>query len=122
MDIGRAAKASDLSPKTLRYYEDIKLVVANRKANGYRDYSDEHIHKLRFIQRMRDIGFSMHVCKVLLSLYEDDDQCSEEIRRTALTQIQCIETKISSLKELRQSLSYLAKNATKKDRTVFPDI
>ncbi|MEO1238359.1 MAG: MerR family DNA-binding transcriptional regulator, partial [Pseudomonadota bacterium] len=37
MNIGEAARRSGLPAKTIRYYEDIGLVVPARAANGYRD-------------------------------------------------------------------------------------
>ena len=59
MNIGNAARQSGLPPKTIRYYEDIGLLTADRAANGYRDYSSEDVHRLRFVQRSRSLGFSV---------------------------------------------------------------
>ena len=59
MNIGTAARQSELPAKTIRYYEEIGLVAPDRAQNGYRDYGDADIHKLRFIQRSRSLGFSI---------------------------------------------------------------
>lgn len=67
MNIGTAARQSGLPPKTIRYYEDIGLLTADRAANGYRDYSNEDVHRLRFVQRSRSLGFSVEECRQLLS-------------------------------------------------------
>ena len=49
MIIGQAAKASRVSAKMIRYYEQIGLIPpADRKDLGYRDYSDSDVHMLRF--------------------------------------------------------------------------
>ena len=72
MNIGEAAKRSGLPPKTIRYYEEIGLVIADRADNGYRDYSDNLVHRLNFIHRSRDLGFSVEECRLLLSLYDND--------------------------------------------------
>jgi len=71
MNIGEAAQLSNLPVKTIRYYEDIGLVKAKRRDNGYRDYDENHVHKLKFIQRARGLGFSIVECRNLISLYED---------------------------------------------------
>ena len=46
MNIGDAAKRAGLPAKTIRYYEDIKLIRPDRDANGYRAFSDKDLHKL----------------------------------------------------------------------------
>ena len=70
MNIGDAARATGLTEKTIRYSEGIDLVVADRSGNVYRNYSDAHAHKLQFVERVRRLGFSIEVCRVLLPLYE----------------------------------------------------
>ena len=97
MNIGSAAEASGLPPKTIRYYEDIGLIAPDRKANAYRDYSDEHVHKLRFIQRARSLGFSVEDCRQLLSLYEDTGRASSDVKRLAQEHLSEIERKIDEL-------------------------
>ena len=83
MNIGTAAKQSGLPPKTIRYYEDIGLLTADRAANGYRDYSSEDVHRLRFVQRSRSLGFSVEECRKLLSLYTDRDRASADVKAIA---------------------------------------
>ncbi|MDA1101260.1 MAG: Cu(I)-responsive transcriptional regulator [Proteobacteria bacterium] len=107
MNIGDAAKATGLSPKTIRYYEGIQLVVADRAQNGYRHYSEAHIHKLRFIQRARRLGFSIDVCRALLSLYEDPNRASAEVKSIARKHLREIEAKIVELQNLQGTLSHL---------------
>ena len=110
MNIGLAADHSGLPPKTIRYYEDIGLIRADRHENGYRDYSNQHIHKLRFLQRSRSLGFTIEECRQLLALYEDRDRASADVKTMALERIADIERKIRELTELRDTLSHLAKN------------
>ncbi len=107
MNIGQAAEASGLPPKTIRYYEDICLVVADRKSNGYRDYAEEHVHKLRFVQRARSLGFSVDECRNLLSLYEDKNRASSEVKQLAGARLADIDRKIMELQGMRAALAGL---------------
>ena len=110
MNIGTAARQSGLPPKTIRYYEDIGLLTADRAANGYRDYSNEDVHRLRFVQRSRSLGFSVEECRQLLSLYTDRDRASADVKAIATEKLGEIDRKIAELTGLRQMLGHLVEN------------
>ncbi len=110
MNIGTAARQSGLPPKTIRYYEDIGLLTADRAANGYRDYSSEDVHRLRFVQRSRSLGFSVEECRQLLSLYTDRDRASADVKAIATEKLGEIDRKIAELTGLREMLGHLVKN------------
>ena len=74
MNIGEASTNSGLPAKTIRYYEDIGLISPDRTDNGYRDFSETHMHKLAFLSRARGLGFTIEDCRTLLSLYENTDR------------------------------------------------
>ena len=110
MNIGTAARQSGLPPKTIRYYEDIGLLTADRAANGYRDYSSEDVHRLRFVQRSRSLGFSVEDCRQLLSLYTDRDRASADVKAIATEKLGEIDRKIAELTGLREMLGHLVEN------------
>lgn len=110
MNIGTAARQSGLPPKTIRYYEDIGLLTADRAANGYRDYSSEDVHRLRFVQRSRSLGFSVEECRQLLSLYTDRDRASADVKAIATEKLGEIDRKIEELTGLREMLGHLVEN------------
>ena len=111
MNIGKAAKLSGLTVKTVRYYANINLVKPYQdRDTAYRDYSDEDISKLQFIAKARQFNFNIEDCRVLMSLYEDKNRPSKEVKELTLEKISEIDKKLSELKSLRDQLSYLAKN------------
>ncbi|MDQ0326855.1 Cu(I)-responsive transcriptional regulator [Rhodopseudomonas julia] len=107
MNIGDAAQASGLPPKTIRYYEDIGLVQPDRRGNNYRDYSDTHVHSLQFLARARSLGFSIEECRQLLSLYGDHCRASGDVKAIAIRHIGEIERKIAELQAMHDTLSNL---------------
>ena len=107
MNIGEAAAASGLPPKTIRYYEEIGLVGADRRGNNYRDYSETALHNLKFLARARALGFSIEECRQLLSLYADTSRASADVRRLAQAHIAEIETKIAELQAMKGTLAKL---------------
>lgn len=110
MNIGTASDQSNLPAKTIRYYEEIGLVTPHRAENGYRDYSDKDVHRLRFLQRSRSLGFTIDECRQLLSLYDDKHRASADVKAMALEKVSEVERKIAELQSLRDTLATLAKH------------
>ncbi|WP_373696440.1 Cu(I)-responsive transcriptional regulator [Hyphobacterium lacteum] len=107
MNVQGASRATGLPAKTIRYYEDIGLVSPARQANGYRHFSENDLHKLTFLARSRSLGFSIEDCRQLLSLYDDADRSSRDVRALAVQHIADVDRKLGELKEIRKVLSGL---------------
>lgn len=109
MQIGEAAKATGVSAKMIRHYEAIGLVpAADRRNSNYRDYGHHDLHRLGFIRRARDLGFSMEEIRDLLRLWADQSRSSADVKAMTLTHITELEGKIALLQEMRETLSTLA--------------
>ena len=120
MNIGQAAERCGLPAKTIRYYEDIGLIRPARRENGYRDYADGDVHKLRFLQRSRRLGFSIDDCRHLLSLYEDESRASADVKALARTRVEEIDARIAELQSLRATLAHLISACHGADRPDCP--
>lgn len=108
MNIGQAAKASGVSAKMIRYYEQTGLIPkADRRESGYRDYSDTDVHMLRFVRRSRDLGFSVAEIQELLDLWRDEGRASAEVKRLAQNHIDDLHKRIAALQEMTNTLSKL---------------
>lgn len=121
LNIGKAAKLSNLTVKTVRYYADIGLVSPVKNNNtGYRNFSEDDVACLQFVSKARKFNFSIQECEELLSLYSDKDRSSREVKSLTLEKISEIDAKLFELKELRQQLSFLANNCQGNDRPDCP--
>ena len=109
MQIGAAAKASGVSAKMIRHYESIGLVPsADRRDSNYRDYGHHDVHRLGFIRRARDLGFSIDEIRRLLALWGDDTRSSSEVKALTISHIAELDAKIALMQEMRTTLSRLA--------------
>lgn len=108
LNIGDAAAKTGLPVRTIRYYEDIGLVTPVRNDNGYRQFDEQSIQKLRFLQRSRALGFSLEETRNLLLLYEDKHRSSADVKQIVQTRIGEIDRKLAELKSLRKALLHLA--------------
>ena len=108
ISIGDLAKGTGTKVVTVRYYEQIGLLpVPSRTAGNYRTYTNEHMRRLRFIRRCRDLGFTLDQIRDLLRLSsQKDEECADVDRITAQHLIE-IEQKIFDLKRLAKELRRL---------------
>jgi len=108
MNIGEASCQSGVPPKTIRYYEDIGLIKpAARHSNNYRDYDETGIQTLQFLKRARSLGFSIEDCRELLSLYQDRNRSSADVKAVAQRRVMDIDRKIAELESMRSTLTSL---------------
>ncbi|MBP0483533.1 Cu(I)-responsive transcriptional regulator [Sagittula salina] len=107
MNIGDAAKATGLTVKTIRYYEDIGLVQAARAANGYRDFGQRQLEQLNMLAQARHLGFGLEECRRLLELDADPDRASRDVRALAVHNLETVREKIRQLQVLETQLQDL---------------
>jgi len=121
MNIGQAAAASGVSAKMIRYYESVGLTrPVLRTDSGYRVYSDDDVHTLRFIRRSRDLGFSVEQIAGLLALWQDRDRSSADVKRIALGHVAELEQKVAGLKQMIATLRHLSACCHGDDRPDCP--
>jgi len=121
MNIGDAARRCGLPAKTIRYYEESGLIrPAQRSGNGYRFYTEADVHILIFVRHARNLGFTVEECGQLLSLYEDKERQSSDVRNLVRRHLGHIDTKIEELERMQRTLRHLVANCHGDDRPDCP--
>lgn len=123
MNIGGAAKASGVSAKMIRHYEEVGLIpAAARSDSGYRLYSAADVHTLSFIRHARDLGFSIPVIGELVGLWQNRRRSSRLVRAVAQAHIQELEQKAKDILAMKATLEHLVHCCTGDDRPDCPII
>jgi Cu(I)-responsive transcriptional regulator len=106
MKIGELASATATKVETVRYYEKIGLLPPPaRTSANYRAYGSEHLARLSFIRRARDLGFTLEAVRELLTLSDDKSQSCEAVDSIARVHLTEINQKVRDLKSLRSELN-----------------
>jgi Cu(I)-responsive transcriptional regulator len=121
INIGQASKASGVSAKMIRHYEEVGLMPpANRTEAGYRQYSEAEVHSLRFIRHARDLGFSIPQIGELVGLWQNRRRSSSRVKALALAHVAELERKVASLQAMKDTLQHLASCCHGDDRPECP--
>jgi Cu(I)-responsive transcriptional regulator len=105
MNIGELARTTDTKPETIRYYEQIGLLPSPpRTAGNYRDYAANHVSRLAFTRRARELGFSIEQIRTLLTLADEREQSGEAVDVIARAHLGEIKRKIADLAALGREL------------------
>src|SRR5690625_7192604 len=81
MLIGEAARATGISAKMIRHYEQAGLLPSVQRAgSGYRVYGDTDLHRLHFIRSARALGLSLAAIRSLLDLWDDQSRHSADVK------------------------------------------
>jgi|SRR5579859_4759779 len=109
MNIGQAARASGVSAKMIRYYEQIGLVrPVDRSESNYRSFGTRDVNELRFIRRARSLGFSVEEIANLLSLWRDRARPSREVKAIAERHVADLEARIAEMRAMADTLKDLS--------------
>ncbi|HEX3048636.1 MAG TPA: MerR family transcriptional regulator [Bacillota bacterium] len=103
----QVAKMAGVDIETLRYYEKKGLILPERLENGYRVYSEEVLHRLNFIKRAKEAGFTLEEIRKTLTLFDaelDFSDLSNVMAEGIAVKIQEIDTRIARLMEVREIL------------------
>jgi len=106
--IREVSHQTGLSPDTLRYYEKIDLLPrVQRNRSGRREYGDQDLSRLRFIQRAQKMNFSLAEIADLLDMRNNPLQARNEIRLLTQKKLEQVEEHLQALTTLRDELTLL---------------
>lgn len=113
--IGELAKKASCKVETVHYYEKIGLMPEPpRTDGGHRIYDLNHIKRLNYIRRSRELGFSIEQIRSLLRFIDEPNHQCGEIKSIAILQAHDVQRKINDLEKLKIALNKMI-NACKEE-------
>ena len=114
--IGAVSEKTGCNIETIRFYEKEGLLpTPERSSGGHRLYTADHISRLYFIRRCRDLGFSMDEIRQLLSLADGHEVSCERVKHIADKHLSDIRRKIADLQKMEKTLGELSSSCSGKD-------
>ena len=113
ISIGQLSVESGVNIETIRYYEKVGIMPAPaRSAGGYRLYAPEHLKRLTFVRRGRELGFSVDELRGLLKLVDGHAYTCAEVRVLTLEHAAEIRRKIADLRRIERVMADMAARCT----------
>jgi len=108
MRIGELAAAAHCRVVTVRYYERVGILPpAARARNNYRLYDDAHLRRLRFVRRLRELGFTLDAVRALLGLVDSGDYSCADVRCLAQAHLDDVRDRLRDLRHMEATLAAL---------------
>jgi MerR family transcriptional regulator, mercuric resistance operon regulatory protein len=120
LKIGQLAEAAEVNFETVRYYERIGLMPRPiRTKGGHRHYGHEHLRRLTFIRRARELGFHIEEIRSLLVLNKSGNGSCADVKAIAANHLADVREKISALAKMERTLAILIEGCSE-ERSLCP--
>ena len=107
--IGVMSRETGVNIETIRYYERVELMPKpDRTVGGNRQYAHDHLKRLFFIKRSRELGFSIDEIRAMLTMVDRDGVSCGEVHAMTMEHLGSVKTKIQHLKKLERALTVMA--------------
>jgi len=103
--IGALSKRTRVNIETIRYYERSGVLPPPpRTQGGHRAYDEDHLKRLNFVRRSRELGFSLDEVRQMLGLVDGGDATCDQVRHMTLEHLADVKAKIADLRRMERTL------------------
>ncbi|UNK18828.1 MerR family transcriptional regulator [Paenibacillus sp. N3/727] len=118
MKIGELSLKTGASIRSIRYYEEKKLIHPKRLENGYRIYSEKDMERVKAVQLFLDLGLNIEEIYPVLSCgslhpVDNNSECASSAIFLYKEKLERTREQIKNLKEVESELEDLIKFWTK---------
>ncbi len=102
--IGELAKATGVSTDTLRHYERKGVLHSQRAGNGYRQYPEDALERVRMVRQCLAIGFTLDELRSIFQVFDRGGAPCQQVRNLAVSKLTQIELHLQEVTALRNDL------------------
>lgn len=103
--IGELSRRTKVNIETIRYYERCGVLPPPpRTGGGHRAYGEDHLKRLNFVRRSRELGFSLDEVRQMLRLVDGGDVTCEQVKEMTLEHLANVRAKIADLRRMERTL------------------
>ncbi len=116
---GELANLVGVSRDTLRHYERKRVLPRpSRSANGYREYSEDAVERIRVIRRALAVGFTLdELARIFQSRSEGGVPC-KSVRHLAASKLAQLRERITEMRALESQLERLVEEWDSRLRSI----
>src|SRR5690606_1594783 len=108
MRIGELAEQAGVTPRTIRYYEDLGLLgPSEREGQGFRYYTEAELFRLKKIDALKQIGLTLEEIGEVIPLYCEDptgNRGKQRVLEILKRQLHDTDEKIAALQRFRADI------------------
>ena len=109
LPIGTLSDRTGCNIETIRYYERIGLMPRTARTDGrHRLYSEDHVKRMGFIRRSRQLGFTLDQIRTLLGLVDGRRYTCAQVKRVTVEHLEEIRRRMVDLTRIEQALKSMA--------------
>ena len=116
MKIGEVAGKSAVSAKTIRFWEDQRMLPAPaRTPAGYRDYDPAILERIAFIRQAQAAGLTLEAIRQVLDIRDGGQPPCSHVADLIARRLAEVEARLAELTRAREQLAALAERAAAQD-------
>jgi DNA-binding transcriptional MerR regulator len=116
MRIGEIAASSGVPAKTIRFWEDQRLLPRpDRTPAGYRDYGPAVLDRLAFIRHAQAAGLTLEAIRQVLDIRDSGQPPCVHVTELIAVRLTDVEARLAELTRVRDQLTELARRAVAQD-------
>lgn len=107
----------NLTPRTLRYYEEIGLLTPERNSANHRIYNKKELAKIKLIERGKRYNFNLDEIKEMILLFDIDRSGVAQLERTieyGREKVKEIDRRITELEQIKREILFLERRFKQK--------